>query len=52
MKLIFLLFISINAQAGLFDFFNIHQANKAYQDKDYKKLLRNLVKLTIMMLPA
>ena len=45
MKLIFLLFISINAQAGLFDFFNIHQANKAYQDKDYKKAATQFSKI-------
>ncbi len=45
MKLIFLLFISINVQAGLFDFFNIHQANKAYQDKDYKKAATQFSKI-------
>jgi len=36
MRLILLLLLSINAQAGLFDFVSIHQANKAYQNKDYQ----------------
>lgn len=36
MKLIFLLLLSINAQAGLLDFLNIYQANTAYEQKDFK----------------
>ncbi|MDC9726310.1 MAG: tetratricopeptide repeat protein [Candidatus Thioglobus sp.] len=36
MKLIFLLLLPINAQAGLLDFLNIYQANTAYEQKDFK----------------
>jgi len=36
MKLILLLLLSINVQAGLFDFVSIYQANKAYENKDYQ----------------
>lgn len=36
MRFIFLLLLSINTQAGLFDFVSIHQANKAYENKDYQ----------------
>jgi len=36
MKLIFLLLLSINAQAGLLDFLNIYQANTAYEQKNFK----------------
>jgi Ca-activated chloride channel family protein len=36
MKLILLLLISVNVQAGLFDFVSIYQANKAYENKDYQ----------------
>ena len=36
MRFIFLLLVSINTQAGLFDFVSIHQANKAYENKDYQ----------------
>lgn len=45
MKLIFLLILSINAQAGLFNFYNIYQANKAYQDKDYKQAAEQFSKI-------
>ncbi|MDG2353609.1 MAG: tetratricopeptide repeat protein [Gammaproteobacteria bacterium] len=36
MRFILLLLLSINTQAGLFDFVSIHQANKAYENKDYQ----------------
>ncbi len=36
MKFLFLLLLSLNVQAGLFDFFSIYQANKAFDNQDYK----------------
>lgn len=36
MKLLLLLFISVNAQAGIFDFLNIYQANKAFKNEQYQ----------------
>jgi len=36
MKFLLLLLLSINTQAELLDFVNIYQANKAYENQDYK----------------
>ena len=36
MRLTLLLILSLNAQAGLFDFFSIYQANQAYENQEYK----------------
>ncbi len=41
-KIVLLLFLSFFLDAGLFDFYYIHQFKQAYQNKEYKKALKAL----------
>jgi Ca-activated chloride channel homolog len=43
---IFLVTCSQDARAGVFDFYHLHQANKSYKDKQYKKAYEEFSKLS------